>query len=51
MEEINEKKLMVLAEAKREWADLTDFEVTTNSFNKVEPNEFTKKGAIVTISK
>lgn len=49
-ENINENRLMMLANAKRDWADLTDFEVTKPTINKVEENELTSKKIFITVS-
>lgn len=50
-ENINEQRMMMLANAKRDWADLTDFEVTKKTINVVEENELTDKKITITVSK
>ena len=50
-ENINEQRMMMLANAKRDWADLTDFEVTKKTINVVKENELTDKKITITVSK
>jgi len=39
--EVNEKKILLIAQAKRELADLTDFEINVKCISTLSPNEFT----------
>jgi len=50
-QQINEEMLILMAEAKRDWADLTDFEKSSECINKQKPNEFTAKKITVKISR
>lgn len=50
-QQINEEVLILMAEAKREWADLTDFDKSSECINKQKENEFTRKKITVKISR
>lgn len=50
-QELNENKMMMLAKAKRHWADLTDFELTVKCISKISPNELTEKRINIQIKK
>lgn len=49
-ENMNEKRLIMLAQAKRDWADLTDFEVEKKCINQVDENELSGKKISITVS-
>lgn len=49
-ENMNEKRLLMLAKAKRDWADLTDFEIERKCINQIDENELTNKKINIVVS-
>ena len=46
---IDENKLLMLANAKRQFADLTDFEVTNKCISRISLNELSDKKIVIQV--